>query len=136
MIVLDASAAVELLLGSPAGAAVGTQLIAHRSAVTPVHFDAEVYGALRRIYLRGTMDRTRLRTATERLAQLDAERVEIVSLLAHAEALADVLGGHDVFYVLTAMSRACPLLTCDVSLGRAVERLGLRVVAIDPTRPG
>lgn len=131
---LDASAAVELLLASPAGEAVGTQLIAHRKVVTPVHFDAEVYGALRRIYLRRLMDRERLRTAIERLAQLDAERVEIVSLLHHAEALAEIIGGHDVFYVLAAMSRDCPLLTCDVSLGRAAERLGLTVIAIDPPR--
>lgn len=134
MIVLDASAAVELLLASPAGQAVGNQLLAHRSAVTPVHFDAEVYGALRRIYLRRSMSRDRLRTAIERLAQLDAERVEIVSLLPHAEALADIIGAHDVFYVLVAMSRGCPLLTCDVSLGRATGQLGLSVIAIDPTR--
>jgi len=132
VIVLDASAGVELLLASPAGKVVGTQLIAHRSVATPVHFDAEVYGALR--YLRRLLGRERLRTAIERLAQLDAERVEIVSLLPHAEALADVIGAHDAFYVLVAMSRDCPLLTCDVSLGHGAERLGLTVITIDPSR--
>jgi len=134
LIVLDASAAVELLLASPVAEQVAAELIAGRPVVAPVHFDAEVYGALRRIYRRGRLDRDRLRTAIDRLAQFDVERAEIMSLLPHAESLIDIIGGHDVFYVLLAMSRDCPLLTCDVGLGRAAERLGLKVIAVDRSR--
>jgi predicted nucleic acid-binding protein len=104
-------------------------------AIVPAHFDAEVYHALRRGYLRRDIDRDRLLLAVDRLERFDAERLEIVSLLPNVVGLADVLGGHDVFYVLLAVSRRCPLLTCDMPLSRAAVRLGIEVIAIDRARP-
>lgn len=134
MIVVDASAAVELLLGSPSGRETEKALSASRPAVAPAHFDAEVYGTLRRFYLRGVIDRDHLRTAVDRLERFDAERVRIVPMLPNVVRLADVIGAHDVFYVLLAISRQCPLLTCDVGLARAARRLGVEVIAIDRAR--
>jgi len=101
-----------------------------------VHFDAEVYGTLRRFYLRGLIDRERLGIAVDLLARFEAERTEIVRLLPNVTALADVVGAHDVFYVLLSISRGCPLLTCDLRLAGAAGRLGIQVLAIDRSRSG
>jgi len=134
LIILDASAAVEILLNSPAGEDVMIALDVG-PVVTPIHFDAEVYATLRRLFLRHRMGRDQLRVAIDQLQQFDAQRVEIVSLLPNVVGLVDVFGAHDVFYVLLAMSRDCPLLTCDLRLGRAAARLGVKVIAVDRSRP-
>ena len=55
-------------------------------------------------------------------------------MLPNVVGLADVIGAHDVFYVLLAISRQCPLLTCDLGLARAARRLGVEVIAIDRAR--
>ena len=135
MIVVDASAAADLLLRTPAAAEIADALRAARPVIAPVHFDAEVYSTLRRLHLQRRLDRRRFELAVDRLARFDAERLEIVSLLSNVVGLVDVFGAHDVFYVLLAMSRDCPLVTCDLSLGRAAARLGVTVVAVDRSRP-
>ncbi len=135
MIVVDASAAVEVLIRSESAQEVDAALQASRPAIAPVHFDAEVYNALRRLYSQRRMDRDRLAIAVDRLERFDIERLEIVSLLPNVVGLVDIIGAHDVFYVLLAISRRCPLLTCDLSLARAAARLGIEVIAIDRSRP-
>jgi len=99
-------------------------------AIVPAHFDAEVYHALRRGYRHQNIDRDRLLIAVDRLRRFKAERLAVVSLLPNVVGLADVIGAHDVFYVLLAISRACPLVTCDLRLARAAARLGVEVIAI------
>ena len=134
MIVLDASAAVEMLLHSPAGEEVTAALDAG-PVIAPVDFDAEVYATLRRLFLRRHLGRDQLQTLIDQLQQFDAQRVEVVSLLSNVVGLVDIFGAHDVFYVLLAMSRDCPLLTCDMRLGRAAAALGVKVIAVDRSRP-
>ena len=134
MIVIDASAAVEVLLRLESAQEVDAALQASRPAIAPVHFDAEVYNALHRLYVQRRMDRDRLAIAVDRLERFDIARLEIVSLLPNVVGLVDVIGAHDVFYVLLAISRRCPLLTCDASLARAAARLGVEVIAIDWSR--
>ena len=106
-----------------------------RPVIAPAHFDAEVYSTLRRLHLQRRLERRRFELAVDRLERLDAERLEIVSLLSNVVGLVDVLGAHDVFYVLLAMSRDCPLLTCDLRLGRAAAAIGVKVIAVDRSRP-
>lgn len=130
MIVVDASAAVEVLLNSDLARNVEAALVRAAPAIAPAHFDAEVCQALRRAYLRRSLDRERLRLGLDRLQRFQAERVRIVPLLPNVAALLDVFGAHDVFYVLLAISRGCPLLTCDLGLARAAARLGVEVIAI------
>lgn len=77
----------------------------------------------------------RLVARVDQLERFDAERAESVSLLANVVGLADVVGARDVFYVLLAISRACPLLTCDLRLARAAARLGVEVIAVDRAEP-
>ncbi len=124
-----------MLLGTLAGSSGEATLVASQPAIVPVHFDTEVYHALRRVYLRRALDRDRLRVAIDQLEAFDAERVEVVSLLPNVVGLVDVIGAPDVFYVLLAISRGCPLLTCDLALARAARRLGVEVFAIDRARP-
>ncbi|HEV2249783.1 MAG TPA: type II toxin-antitoxin system VapC family toxin [Candidatus Limnocylindria bacterium] len=126
---------MELLLGADRARAVDRALAKSGSVTVPAHFDAEVYHALRRGYLRREIDGRHLVTAVDQLARFDAERAEIASLLPSVVGLADVIGAHDVFYVLLAISRGCPLLTCDLRLARAAGRLGVDVIAIDRARP-
>ena len=99
-------------------------------AIVPAHFDAEVYQALRRGYLHRNIDRDRLLISVDRLGRFKAERLAIVPLLPNVVGLVDVIGAHDVFYVLLAISRACPLVTCDHRLARAAGRLGVEVIAV------
>lgn len=135
MIVVDASAAVEALLRTAAAPEIDAAMSTSRPVIAPVHFDAEVYSTLRRLHLQRRLDRRRLEVAVDRLERFDAERLEIVSLLSNVVGLVDVFGAHDVFYVLLAMSRDCPLLTCDLRLGRAAAAIGVKVIAVDRSSP-
>ena len=81
------------------------------------------------------MPRAALLEALDVLALFDAERVDVRSLLGAAGRLIDTFGGHDVFYVLLAMERTCPLVTCDLGLARAARSAGLEVIAIDRAGP-
>ena len=130
MIVVDASAAVEVFLNTAAGAAARMHLRARQPAIVPASFDAEVYAALRRTYLHEGLDRAWLTGAVGQLIRFVAERTEIVSLLPGAIPFADAIGAHDVFYALLALKHDCPLLTCDRRLARAASRSGIEVVAI------
>ena len=132
MIVLDASAAVEMLLNTAAGKACSAATSAGGPAIAPGHFDAEVYNTLRRAFFEGRVDRSFLASLVDQLARLEAQRIPIAPLLRGVTPLVDVVGAHDVFYVLLAVERACPLLTCDLQLARAATRLGVEVIAIRP----
>jgi predicted nucleic acid-binding protein len=131
LIVVDASAAVEMLLNTSAGEACSEAAEAGRPTLVPGHFDAEVYNAIRRAFLERRIDRAALGTLIDQLSRFDAERVALAPFLPNVVQLVDVIGAHDVFYVLLAISRTCPLLTCDMRLARAASRLGIEVVAID-----
>ena len=122
------------MLGTDRARAVETAMTMSPPVIAPAHFDAEVYHALRRAYLRREIDRDHLMMVVDQLGQLDIERLEIASLLPYVVGLADVIGAHDAFYLLLSIVRACPLLTCDRGLARAARRLGVEVIAIDASR--
>jgi predicted nucleic acid-binding protein len=132
MIVVDASAAVEMLLNTTAGEACSEAARSRGPAIAPGHFDAEVYNTLRRAYFEGRIDRRSLRELVEQLAAFDAERVALAPFLPSVTQLVDVIGAHDVFYVLLAIGRTARLLTCDLRLARSAARLGVDVIAIQP----
>jgi predicted nucleic acid-binding protein len=131
VIVVDASTAVEILVDSPAGTTALAAMQAHLPAVVPTSFDAEVFNGLRRLYIRGALARGALLEAVELLTAFDAERADLRPSLRAAVRLIDSFGGHDVFYVLLAIERGCPLLTCDLALARAATAAGLEVIAVD-----
>ena len=119
-----------MLLNTAAGKACSAATSAGGPAIAPGH--AEVYNTLRRAFFEGRVDRSFLASLVDQLARLEAQRIPIAPLLRGVTPLVDVVGAHDVFYVLLAVERACPLLTCDLQLARAATRLGVEVIAIRP----
>ena len=135
MIVIDASAAVDILADSPAGATALALMRLELPAVVPVSFDAEVFNGLRRLHARRALGHAQLLEAVELLTVFDAERVDVRPSLRAAVRLIENFGGHDVFYALLAIDRGCPLLTLDLGLARAATAAGIEVITVDRFRP-
>src|SRR5688572_7673760 len=75
MLVVDASALTELILGRPAGDVVGEHLVHHRLAVHAPHLvDVEVLSALRRLVASGETNVERAGEAIADLQDLPIER--------------------------------------------------------------
>ena len=75
MIVLDASALLELLLGTPRGAAVARRISrADETLHAPHLIDLEVAQVLRRYETKGHVSRTRAEEALDDFADLDIAR--------------------------------------------------------------
>lgn len=120
MIVLDASALVELLLGTEQG-----RLIADRIADTtlglhvPHLADLEVAQTLRRYVSEGDLDETSARSALEDLRALDLERHGHEPLLDRIWDLRRNVTAYDAAYVALAEVLNTTVLTCDRKLARA-----------------
>lgn len=121
MIVLDASAAVDLLLQiQPNASVVGARLNhAGESLHTPAIFDAEVLQALRRYSLRKLLSPSRARQALDDLTDLRVTRYPYVPLLGRMWDLRKNLSTFDGAYVALAEALDAPLITTDARLGRA-----------------
>lgn len=118
MIVVDASAAAELLLETPAGAAVARRL-RDESLHVPAHFDVEVVGVIRRAVLRQMIsDRDGL-VALGEFRALPVRRWPIKPLTERAYALRHTHSFADAVYVALAEGINGPLLTCDERLARS-----------------
>jgi predicted nucleic acid-binding protein len=119
VIVLDASAAVHLLLGTEAGARV--RLRVSSSEVTlhvPEVFDLEVASVLRRLERLREITPTRAARATSDLAVLDAVRYPHGDLMVRVWALRHTLTTYDAAYVALAESLRAPIVTTDSKLSR------------------
>jgi predicted nucleic acid-binding protein len=120
MIVLDASAAVELLLGTELGRSIAIRLADPEISLHAPHLlDVEVAQALRRYVLEGELDHGTARAALEDLCSLDIERYAHEPLLDRVWALRDNLTAYDAVYVALAEALDAILLTCDGRLARA-----------------
>jgi predicted nucleic acid-binding protein len=118
--VLDASALVELLLGTEAGRSVAARIADPALALHVPHLaDVEVTQALRRYVREGALDRGSASAALEDLRALDLERHSHEPLLERVWALRDNLTAYDAVYVALAEALECALLTCDGRLARA-----------------
>lgn len=120
MIVLDASAVVELLLGTELGHLVAARIADPTQALHVPHLvDVEVSHALRRYVHSGDLDRASARAALAVLHELDVERHSHEPLLDRVWALRDNLTAYDAAYVALAEALDATLLTCDARLARA-----------------
>jgi predicted nucleic acid-binding protein len=120
VIVLDASAAVELLLGTQLGGDVARHLLADRGGPCAPHLlDVEVAGALRRGVGRGLLEPARGAEALEDLTELAVVRYPHRPLLPRIWALRDRLSAYDAAYVALAEHLGASLLTRDSRLARA-----------------
>ncbi len=117
-VVLDASAAVELLLGTPAGARADAALRG-RSVAVPAHFDAEVLSALGRLARGGYLDEGLVEPLLGQLGRAPFVRYALRPLLAAAWGLRHNLALRDAMYVVLARRLGATLVTADARLAQA-----------------
>ncbi|HSJ99331.1 MAG TPA: type II toxin-antitoxin system VapC family toxin [Myxococcota bacterium] len=120
MIVVDASAVVELLIGGPAASAVAARIGAGDEALHAPHLlDLEVAQVLRRFALAGALDDRRGHEALEDLADLDLARHPHDLFLRRIWSLRQRVTAYDAVYLALAEALPAPLVTLDRRLARA-----------------
>lgn len=131
MIVLDASALVELSLPTALGRRVADRIAPPDVQIAiPYLADVEVCQVLRRWVFRGALSADRGRLALEHLAALDATRWPHDPLLPRIWELRDNLTAYDAAYVVLTETLEATLVTCDTGMATVagslcpVEHLG------------
>jgi predicted nucleic acid-binding protein len=120
VIVLDASALVELLLGTDAGRIIADRIEDPSIGLHVPHLaDVEVAQTLRRLVREGEVDAATAVAALADLRDLDLERHAHEPLLERVWALRENLTAYDAVYVALAEALETTLLTCDARLARA-----------------
>jgi len=120
MIVLDASAVVELVLDTVAGRRVATLISdANVGLHVPHLLDVEACSALRRLAREKIIEEAEAEAAIEDLLALDLQRHSHEGLLERAWALRANLTSYDAMYVTLAEALDATLVTCDARLSRA-----------------
>jgi predicted nucleic acid-binding protein len=120
LIVLDASALLEILLRTPlAERLMDRALEASERLHAPHLLDVEVTQVLRRLVQRKEVTVARAGQALDDLSKLVIERHEHQSLVSRVWQLRDSLSAYDGVYVALAEALDAPLLTCDAKLAGA-----------------
>ena len=120
MIVLDASACLELLLGTPSGNEVAEWIRPPEEDVHIPHLlDLEIAQTLRRYVLHRALAARRAELALRHLRQMDFERHRHDLLLPRIWALRENLTAYDAVYVALAEALDSRLVTGDARLARA-----------------
>ncbi len=121
MIVLDASAAAEILLALPRASAQLRERVARAGETlhVPHVFDLEVIAAIRRHALRGALSEGRSGRALGALADLRATRYSHVPLRPRIWELRENVTPYDAAYVALAEALSAPLVTVDAALAGA-----------------
>jgi predicted nucleic acid-binding protein len=120
LIVLDASAVLELLLATKAGKRVAERIRSPRLSLHVPHLlDLEVLQALRRYVATGSLSSERALMALENLGDLGLVRHEHDVLLMRVWALRENFTAYDAAYVALAEGLKAPLLTLDRRLASA-----------------
>jgi predicted nucleic acid-binding protein len=120
VIVVDASAVVELLLGSPGGATVRARIQRPDESLHAPHLlDVEVASVLRRYQLSGELSAEEGREALADLTGLDIARYPHEPLLPRVWELRTSVTAYDAVYLALAEILEAPLLTLDRRLARA-----------------
>ncbi len=134
--VIDASAAVELLLGGARGQEVADALGAAGGSPTlhaPDLLDLEVAQAFRRLVTGGVVSDPRATGSIRLLDRLPIRRHPAQAVLPRVWALRHNLSAYDAAYVALAEALACPLMTCDARLaGAPGHGAVVRVVGVPP----
>ncbi len=117
MIVLDASAAVDWLLQTPAGIQIGRRILARGQSLHAPHLiDLEVVQALRRLNRDGTITARRAEEAIEDLRALRLNRYPHFVFLPWIWQHRNNLTAYDASYVALAEQLSATLITRDSRL--------------------
>jgi predicted nucleic acid-binding protein len=120
VIVLDASAAIEWLLQSPAGLRVDKRIFSPSQSLHAPHLlDIEVAQVLRRYVRDRTLSEQRGQEALEDFSDLPLNRYSHDFLLPRVWELRATLTAYDAVYVALAEVLDAPLLTCDSRIASA-----------------
>ena len=120
MIVIDASAVLDLLLNTRSGARVRERLFrSHETIHAPHLLDIEVIQVLRRYWLTGTLDNERAAEAMQDFIDLPIERYPHELLIRGIWELRKNLTTYDACYVALAELLDAPLITTDARLAKA-----------------
>jgi predicted nucleic acid-binding protein len=128
LIVIDASALVELLLQTPLGLRID-RVIGASELIAPDIINPEVIQSLRGLERGGRVTSTRATKVIVRLAQSSVSRVPTTGLTQDAWSMRANLSAYDACYVALARALDCPLLTTDAPLQRA-PRLGVTFLTV------
>lgn len=118
MIVLDASAVLDLLLNlEPHAATIRRRLFEETPGLLTLHLlDAEVGQVLRRHVRRHELSTARAKAALEDLTALPLQRYPLLPLLTRAFELRDTATVYDALYLALAENAGAPLVTRDARL--------------------
>lgn len=117
MLVLDASALLELLLGTEKGRSVAERIASPTETLHAPHLiDLEVTQVLRRYAARAQIDEARARQGLDDLRDLDLERYPHEPFLLRIWELRENATAYDAVYLSLAEALAAPLLTSDARL--------------------
>lgn len=122
IVVVDASAAVELLLDTDVGRRVGDRVFAADARHAPHLLDVEVGQVLRRFVLGRQLEVARAVAAVDDLVAFPMQRHGHAALLERAFDLRANLSIYDGVYLALAEGLGATLLTCDEALARAPGR--------------
>ena len=120
MIVLDASAAIELVLRTERADRIAARALDPTQRLHAPHLiDIEVVQVLRRLHLARELTLERAELAFTDFEKLVVERHAHRSLLRRVWALRSVMSAYDAAYVALAEGLGAPLLTCDEKLSHS-----------------
>lgn len=123
MIVVDASALLEVLLQTPLGTTVEARLLGTIQTLHAPHLlDVEVAQVIRRFTLAGEIDGERAEAALDDFMAFPIRRHPHGFLLSRVLALRNNFSAYDAMYVALAEVLDAPLLTHDRRLATAARR--------------
>ena len=120
MIVIDASALLELLLGTDRAERIAARALAAEERLHAPHLlDIEIAQALRRLVQLKEVTLSRAQQALDDCGALVIERYAHQELLPRIWQLRNAVTAYDGAYVALSEALAAPLLTCDTKLARS-----------------
>jgi predicted nucleic acid-binding protein len=123
VIVLDASAAVDWLLQTPAGQQIEKRIYSRNESLHAPHLlDVEVAQVLRRLVREAAVSAQRAEDATQDLADLRVTRYPHFVFLSRIWQLRHNLSAYDAAYVVLAENLSATLVTRDARLASASGR--------------